>query len=573
MPRRMYKILLVAISPVIVIITVAGGLSSALAVEWSARSKGGMVASACPEATAAGVRVLEAGGNAVDASIAVGFVLAVSYPAAGNIGGGGFMLIRLADGETSLIDFREKAPSGAHRDMYLDRDGDVIEDLSVRGHLASGVPGTVAGFWKAHQMHGSTEWRELVAPSVELAENGFPVGPHLAASLEKLHVHLEKWPGLSKFFDREGRPFDVGDILVQHDLARTLEAIAEEGPDGFYSGRTAGLIEEEMRRGGGLITEEDLASYEAVEREPVKGSYRGFDIISAPPPSSGGVVLLEILNILEGYDIGGMRDIEEVHLVIEAERRAYADRAQWLGDPDFADIPVERLISKDYAGDLRNNIKTRAARSVELDAGGSHMTESEETTHYSVVDAGGNAVAVTTTLNGSYGSYVVVGGSGFLMNNEMDDFSVKPGVANMYGLTGGEANAIVPGKRMLSSMSPTIVVRDGETWLVLGSPGGSTIITTVAQVMMNIIDFGMEPLEAVAAPRYHHQWSPDLVYHEENAFTADERAGLERKGHELRRRPPIGDVQLIMKDGTSLVGISDTRRGGLSRGTGKDESQ
>ncbi len=573
MPRRMYRTFFAAISPVIVIIAVAGGPSGAHATDWSARSTGGMVASACPEATAIGVRVLEAGGNAVDAAIAVGFALAVSYPSAGNLGGGGFMLVRLADGETSFIDFREKAPLKARRDMYLDREGAVIEDLSVRGHLASGVPGVVAGLWKAHQIHGSTEWGELVAPSVKLAENGFPISPYLAASLEKLNVHLEKWPGLSKFFGQDGRPFDAGDILVQHDLARTLEAIAEEGTDGFYSGRTAGLIAAEMRGGGGLITEEDLVSYEVVEREVVKGSYRGFEIISAPPPSSGGIVLLEILNVLEGYETGGVRDVEDIHLVVEAERRAYADRARWLGDPGFVDIPVERLISKDYANDLRNNIKTRATRSVELDAGGNHAQESEETTHYSVVDASGNAVAVTTTLNGSYGSYVVVEGAGFLMNNEMDDFSVKPGVPNMYGLTGGEANAIEPGKRMLSSMTPTIVVREGETWLVLGTPGGSTIITTVAQVMMNIIDFGMEPLEAVAAPRYHHQWSPDLVYHEENAFTADERSGMEGKGHELRQRSMIGDVQLIMKDGTSLVGISDPRRGGLSRGTGKDDRQ
>lgn len=573
MHRRICRTFFAAISPVIVIIAVAGGLSSARATQWCARSDGGMVASACPEATAVGVRVLEAGGNAVDAAIAVGFVLAVSYPAAGNIGGGGFMLVRTADGETTFIDFREKAPKGAHRDMYLDGEGEVIEDLNVRGHLASGVPGTVAGLWKAHQLHGSASWEELVAPSVELAENGFPAGPYLTESLRKLNARLEDWPGLAGFFDRKGMPLDQGDILVQTELARTLAVIADEGPDGFYSGTTARLIAEEMRRGGGLITEADLASYEAVEREPVNGTYRGYGVISAPPPSSGGIVLLEILNLIEDYEIEGERVIEDIHLLIEAERRAYADRARWLGDPDYTSIPVERLISKDYAYDLRKNINENATRSVELNAGGSYSTESEETTHFSVVDSEGNAVAVTTTLNGSYGSYVVVKGAGFLMNNEMDDFSVKPGVPNMYGLIGGEANAIAPGKRMLSSMTPTIVVRDGETWMVLGTPGGSTIITTVAQVMMNIIDFGMEPLEAVAAPRYHHQWSPDLVYYEENAFSDEERAGLERKGHELRQRSLIGDVQLIMKDGTSLVGISDPRRGGLSRGAGKDIRQ
>ena len=573
MPRMMHRTLFAAISPVIVILSAAGAQTGAHATEWSVRSNGGMVASACPEATAAGIRVLEEGGNAVDAAIAVGFTLAVSYPSAGNLGGGGFMLVRLAGGETAFIDFREKAPARAHRDMYLDGEGDVIEDLSVRGHLASGVPGTVAGLWMAHKLYGSARWEKLLAPSVDMADKGFAVGPHLASSLARLNGRLEKWPGLAKFFNERGMPLETGEILVQPALALTLRSIRDEGPDGFYSGRTARMIAGEMRRGGGMITEEDLASYESVEREPVKGSYRGFDIISAPPPSSGGIVLLQILNILEGYRMDGEMDTEAIHLVIEAERRAYADRAHWLGDPDFVDMPVDDLISIDYADDLRRDIGIRATRSIDLDAGGVPAQESEETTHYSVVDASGNAVAVTTTLNGAYGSYVVVEGAGFLMNNEMDDFSVKPGVPNMYGLMGGEANAIEPGKRMLSSMTPTIVVRNGETRLVLGTPGGSTIITTVAQVLMNIIDFEMEPRDAVAAPRFHHQWSPDLVYYEEGAFTGNEMEALEKKGHELRQRALIGDVQLIMKDGKSLLGVSDPRRGGLSMGTGKDPMQ
>jgi gamma-glutamyltranspeptidase/glutathione hydrolase len=563
MPRKNTRTVFAAISPVIVMIAVAGALSVAHAKEWSARSNGGMVASACPEATAAGVRVFESGGNAVDAAIAVGFALAVSYPSAGNIGGGGFMLVRMAGGESSFFDFREKAPMLATRDMYLDEAGDVTGDMSVRGHLASGVPGSVAGLWMAHDRYGSKKWEELLAPAIELAEKGFEVSPYLAFSLEEPHSRLSQYPGLSNFFGDEGMPLEAGDLLIQPDLAMTLSLIADQGPAGFYEGRTARLIAEEMRRGGGIITAEDLASYEAVEREPVRGSYRGFDIISAPPPSSGGIVLLEILNIIEGYSMDRGRDIEAVHLVIEAERRAYADRARWLGDSDFVDIPADNLISKDYADKLRNDIKYMATPSAELDAG-----ESEETTHYSVVDSEGNAVAVTTTLNGSYGSYVVIEGAGFLMNNEMDDFSIKPGVPNMYGLTGGEANAIEPGKRMLSSMTPTIVLRNGEPWLVLGSPGGSTIITTVAQVVMNIIDFGMEPLEAVSAGRYHHQWSPDMVYYEEGAFTGPDMEGLRLKGYELKERSLIGDVQLIVKAGASLTGVSDPRRGGSSLGTG-----
>jgi gamma-glutamyltranspeptidase/glutathione hydrolase len=563
MPRIRPTTVFTAISPVIVIVIMSGAFSCARAREWTARSTGGMVATACPEATRVGVEILEAGGNAVDAAIAVGFALSVSYPSAGNLGGGGFMLVRTAGGDVTFIDFREEAPAAAHRDMYLDGEGEVIEDLSLRGHLASGVPGSVAGLWMAHGMFATLDWEDLVVPSIRLAGDGFTVSEYLAASLGKLEKHVEEHPGLVKFLDADGSPLEQGDVLRQPYLAKTLRSISREGPDGFYSGETARMIAEEMRRGGGLITEEDLSAYRAVEREPVRGSYRGNEIISAPPPSSGGVVLLEILNILSGYDLSPDRSADDIHLTIEAERRAYADRARWLGDPDHVDIPVSRLISAEYADDIRAGIGDGAMPSKDL--------ESEETTHFSVVDAAGNAVAVTTTLNGSYGSYVVVKGAGFLMNNEMDDFSVKPGVPNMYGLTGGEANAIEPGKRMLSSMTPTIVVSDGEPWLILGSPGGSTIITTVAQVLMNIIDYGMEPLDAVSAPRYHHQWSPDVVYYEDGAFTGGEAAELAGKGHELKQRKPIGDVQLIVKDGKRLLGVSDPRRGGLPLGTGGDK--
>ena len=552
MPRRIRRTVFTAISPVIVIVASAGAFGGAPSVERTARSEGGMVASSSPEATRVGAGILEAGGNAVDAAVAVGFALAVTHPSAGNIGGGGFMLVRLADGTTSFLDFREKAPAAADRDMYLDDEGNVIDDLSTRGHLASGVPGTVAGLWTAHSRFGSMEWEDLVMPAVELAENGFVVSAALSSSLGRLAGELDEWPGLAVFFDERGDPPAPGDTLLQPELAVTLRAIARKGPDGFYSGRTARLIAAEMRRGGGLITEEDLASYEAVEREPVAGSYRGFEIVSAPPPSSGGIVLLEILNILEGYGMGVRTgEARRIGLVIEAERKAYADRAKWLGDPDFVEIPVDMLVSKEYAARSRGGLEDGFSRPVDV--------ESEETTHYSVMDAAGDAVAVTTTLNGSYGSYVVIPGAGFLMNNEMDDFSIKPGVANMYGLTGGTANEIGPGRRMLSSMAPTIVLRDGETWLVLGTPGGSTIITTVAQVIMNM----------VSAPRYHHQWNPDVVYCERGAFDGPLRAELGGMGYTLKERSLIGDVQMIVREGRFLVGISDPRREGMPMGTGE----
>ncbi|MBN1163083.1 MAG: gamma-glutamyltransferase [Candidatus Krumholzibacteriota bacterium] len=532
-----------------------------------------MVSTACPEATAVGAKVLERGGNAVDAAIAVGFALAVTYPTAGNIGGGGFFLVRTKEGETNFIDFREKAPLGASEKMYLDRWGKVVPQSSTLGHRAVGVPGTVSGLYKAYSLYATLSWEELVAPAIDLAEKGFPVNQELARSLRKLRKYMEEYPGLKKFQRPDGKPFLAENIFYQPQLAATLSRIAAGGPAEFYSGETARLIAREMEKGGGLITLDDLKRYRSVFREPVSGSYRGNQIISAPPPSSGGTVLLEILNILEGYEFSGQEFFSApvVHRMIEAEKIAYADRARYLGDPDFIDIPVERLISKDYAARCRSAIGESAAPVKNITDGDSQPPESEETTHYSIIDSLGNAVAATITLNGAYGSKVVVEGAGFLLNNEMDDFSVKPGVQNIYGLVGGKANAIAPGKRMLSSMTPTMVLREGRIFLIAGTPGGSTIITTVAQMIVDIIDFNLNPQEAVAAPRFHNQWIPDLVYHEKEAFSPPLRADLERRGHKLKERSDIGDVQLILVNERGYYGVSDPRGGGRSRGVRKIE--
>ncbi len=537
--------------------------------ESRARARSGMVVTACPHASSVGRAVLEKGGNAVDAAVAVGFALAVTFPEAGNIGGGGFMLIRTSSGVTSFIDYREKAPMAAYRDLYLDERGEVITDLSTLGHLAAGIPGSVAGLYHAHKTYGTMPWRDIIAPAVELAERGFEVGPRLAASLERLQQYRDRFTALRGFMAPDGGPLRAGDRLVQSDLARTLARIAEYGPDDFYRGETADLITREMRAGDGLITAEDLASYTVMEREPVRGSYRGYEIISAPPPSSGGAVLLQILNILEGYALGEWLHLSEkhVHYMVEAEKRAYADRARYLGDPDYVEIPVSMLISKEYAGHSRRSIGQRATPAARLYGGGLTDFSHEETTHYSIVDRLGNAVSTTTTLNGAYGSKVIVGGAGFLLNNEMDDFSVKPGVPNMYGLTGGEANAIEPGKRMLSSMAPTIVLRDGGVYLVLGTPGGSTIITTVAQVIVDIIDFDMNPENAVHSPRFHHQWLPDLISYEHGAFSPGLIARLVNMGHTcVERAGVIGDVQLILVEDAVYYGVTDPRGGGRAEG-------
>jgi gamma-glutamyltranspeptidase/glutathione hydrolase len=528
-------------------------------------SENGVIVSASRYATKAGIRILERGGNAVDAAVTVGFVLSVTYPAAGNIGGGGFMLIRTAEGNNTFVDFREKAPNAANRDMYLDSNGEVIKDLSKLGHRASGVPGTVAGLYIAHKIHGSLPWKELVEPAVILAEEGFTIDVEMAKSFYNLRKLREDYPGLKKFFRDDGNLLRPGCRLFQPDLASTLRRIAKNGPKGFYTGKTAELISEEMKRGDGLITKEDLNQYQALIRDPVEGDYRGYHIISAPPPSSGGTALIEIMNMLEGYPLGSYNfmSLSAVQTIIECERRAYLDRSIYLGDPDFVDIPLSRLTSKKYAEKLRLGITTKAGSSKNM-YNKRARPENEETTHYSIIDSEGNSVSTTTTLNGSYGSKVVVKGAGFLLNNEMDDFSVKPGVPNMYGLVGGSANAIEPGKRMLSSMAPTIVTHDNKAYLILGTPGGATIITSVAQIILDIIDFGMSPVEAVYAPRYHHQYLPDIVYHEFDAFTQGLKGKLEEKGYNLKKRSSIGDVQLIMVKGKYACGVSDPRMEGLA---------
>lgn len=497
-------------------------------------AENGMVVSAHVEASRAGVEVLRKGGNAVDAAVATGFALAVVFPVAGNVGGGGFMVIRHSDGTATTIDFREKAPAAASRDMYLNESGEVQPELSQRGHLASGVPGTVAGLYLAHQRYGKLPWKEVLEPAIRLAEDGFTLSHNQANRFNSYRNRFLAYPGTARYFTRESGRFRAGERFVQRDLARVLRRIRAHGRDGFYRGETADLIVAEMERGGGLINHADLESYEAVEREPVEGTYRGYRVISMGPPSSGGVSLIQLLNALEPYDLRdlGYQSSATVHLMGEAMRRVFADRSEWMGDPDFVDVPVEALIDKAYMADRMADFDPdRATPSEDVRHGEPLVGESSETTHYSIVDAEGNAVSVTTTLNGSYGSLVVVDGAGFFLNNEMDDFSAAPGAPNMFGLTGSEANEIQPGKRMLSSMTPTIVEDpSGRLFMVIGSPGGARIPTTVLQVIVNVIDYGMDIERAVAAPRIHHQWLPDELLYERYGLPEDVVANLEARG-------------------------------------------
>ena len=537
-----------------------------------AEGPNGVVASRSPLASDVGIEVMKAGGNAIDAAVAVGFALAVTYPSAGNLGGGGFMLIRLANGDVVANDHRETAPAQASRDMYLDEDGELIAGLSTASHLAVGVPGTVAGLLDALAAYGTLPRETVLAPAVNLAKDGFPLPADLAAQFERQRERFARHPASLRKFTKPGdKPYQVGDTFRQSDLAATLERIAKNGRASFYGGRNADLIVAEMHRGNGLITHQDLMAYRSVWRSPIHGTYRGYEILSMPPPSSGGALLVQMLNMLEPFDINalGSGQPATAHLMIEAERRAYADRAQHLGDPDFYDVPLAMLTDKDYARErFRDFEPDLATRSESVGAGVPWPEESAETTHVSVIDRAGNAVAYTTTLNHGYGSKIVVDGAGFLLNNEMDDFSAKENTANTYGLIGREANAIAPRKRMLSSMTPTIVLKDDEPLFVTGSPGGSTIITTVLQVLVNAIDHGMSLEDAVAAPRLHHQWLPDRVVFEQGALSPEAQSTLAELGHinlaEIAFR--IGDANSAMRIGERLIAVSDPRNPGGAAG-------
>jgi gamma-glutamyltranspeptidase / glutathione hydrolase len=513
-----------------------------------ARAQHGMVISQNAIASQVGVDVMKDGGNAIDAAVATAFALAVTHPTAGNIGGGGFIVYRPRTGEPETYDFREMAPRSATPEMWLDAKGQYSYDQHHLSHLSVGVPGTVAGLHDAWKEHGSLPWERLLEPAIRLAREGFPVTDGLAQSLEGQRDRFRRYPATLAQFTKNGKPFAIGDVLKQKDLAETLVRISENGPAGFYEGETAELIEKEMKAGGGLITKEDLKAYRAKKRAPVRGSYRGYEILSMPPPSSGGVALVEMLNILEGYDLRaeGFGSARTLHRMAESMRRAYSDRAKYLGDPDFNDaIPIERLTSKDYAAELRRGIRLDAASKSSPESF-DWPTESPETTHLSVVDSNRNAVSMTYTLEYGYGSAIVVPGAGFLLNNEMGDFNAGPGLTNEDGLIGTAPNLAAPGKRMLSSMTPTIVAKDGELFMVTGSPGGRTIINTVLQTILNVVDHGMNAQEAVDAGRIHHQWLPDRITYEKQGFSPDSLSLLSWLGHSLREGGSQGVAQVIV---------------------------
>jgi len=537
---------------------------------WSAqpvRARHGMVVSRERHATEAGLKILQAGGNAIDAAVAVGFALAVTHPSAGNIGGGGFMLIRLADGRTTFIDFRERAPGAASRDMYLDANGKATEDSTV-GYRASGVPGTVRGLEYASKKYGKKSWADLVAPAVDLASKGFELSYAQAQGLKSSARGLSRFPESNRIFLKGGKFYEPGETLMQPELGRTLDRIAKQGSKDFYEGETASLLAKDMKEHGGLITLEDLKQYAAIERKPMTGKYRGYDIITSPPPSSGGVGVLQMLGVLEGtgYEKGGAGSATVVHYMTEAMRRYFADRSENLGDPDFFKVPLTSLLDPAYIQKLRASIDPqRATPSSDIHATKFTGHESNETTHYSVADGDGNIAIVTYTLNGGYGSKVTATNLGFLLNNEMDDFAPKPGEANMYGLIQGESNAIQPRKTPLSSMVPTIVLRDGKPVLALGSPGGPTIINSVLEVIVNVLDFGMNVQDAVNWPRFHHQWLPDEL-RMEPGYSPDTVALLEQRGYTVRRVGAQGEVAAIAFGNGWLEGAADPRTEGTAEG-------
>ncbi|MGN6509397.1 MAG: gamma-glutamyltransferase [Chitinophaga sp.] len=516
------------------------------------------VASAHPLASMAGAAVMKAGGNAFDAAIATQLALAVVYPEAGNLGGGGFLVGTMPDGKKVAINYREMAPGKAHRDMYLDSAGNPIQQKSLRGHLAAGVPGTVAGLIATHA-YAKLPFAKLVAPAIRLAKEGYIITAAEARGLNRRRADFLALNTRPTAFVKD-TPWKEGDTLVQKDLARTLQRIADKGAAGFYKGETARLLEEEMRRGGGIMTAKDMQNYRAEVLEPLQFKFRGYDVVTMPLPSSGGIGLRQMLGMVENHEMErwGFHNPKSVQLMIEAERRAYADRAEYLGDPHFVKVPVDTLINKDYlARRMASFTPGLASISVRIPAG--VIKESDQTTHLSVADQYGNAVAVTTTLNGGYGCGVVVGGAGFLLNNEMDDFSVKPGSPNMYGLVGNEANAIAPGKRMLSSMTPTIVLQEGRPYLVTGTPGGATIITSVFQTLVNALVFELDADETVNAPKFHHQWLPDVVYLEKG-FPVPVKYSLERMGYKFAPRESIGRTELIKITGKGkMEAVADHR--------------
>ncbi len=522
-----------------------------------------MVVSAHPIASQVGLDILKKGGNAIDAAVAVQFALCVTFPAAGNIGGGGFMVVREKNGIVSTLDYREKSPAKATTDMFLDKEGEVLKGLSTEGHLASGIPGSVDGLVEAHKKLGTLPWKDLVQPAIDLALNGFTLTPREASNLNELQEDLQKYNTIMP--DHLLRTWKEGDSIKWIELGHTLERIRDNGRAGFYEGKTADDLVAEMKRGKGIISHDDLKNYKSTWRQALVGQYKEYKVISMGPPSSGGIALIQLLKSTEPYSIKewGFNSVKTIHLMTEAERRAYADRARYLGDPDFFKVPIGQLIDDQYIDERMGTFDpAKATSSAEVKAGVIAGYESEQTTHISIVDKFGNAIAVTTTLNEWFGSKVVVSGSGFFLNDEMDDFSAKPGVPNIFGVIGGEANKIVPGKTMLSSMTPTILEKDGKLFMVIGSPGGSTIITAVFQCILNVTDHGMGMQESVDARRIHSQWLPDLIIAEDSALSKPVERGLTALGHKIQNRSNIGrvDAILILKNG-KLEGGADRTRG------------
>ncbi|HET9478490.1 MAG TPA: gamma-glutamyltransferase, partial [Pyrinomonadaceae bacterium] len=542
------------LGPILLILVFINSSVAPVTAREPVRGRRGMVASTNEVASRVGVDILKRGGNAVDAAIAVAFTLAVTHPAAGNLGGGGFMMIRLKNGHTTAIDYREMAPAAAHRDVYLDKNGNLIEGEggSLIGYRAAGVPGTVRGMELALKKYGSGKltWSQLVEPARRLAANGFTVTHSLARSLHSSREYLSKYADTKRIYLRNGNFYREGELFRQPELAATFARLQQLGPNEFYEGETARLIAADMKRNNGLMTLEDLRGYVAKERKPVRGNYRGHEIISMPPPSSGGAVLIQMLNILEGFDLSKLEasSSDRYHLMAEAMRRAFADRAEYMGDSDFVKVPIAGLIEKSYAAKLRSTINTeRASSSAEVRAGRPAGYESEDTTHFAVVDVEGNAVANTYTLNNSYGSAAVAKGTGLLLNDEMDDFAAKPGTPNLYGLIQGERNAVAPKKRPLSAMTPTIVLhKDGSLWFTVGSPGGPTIINTVLCIITHVIDYEMNIQQAIDAPRIHHQWLPDELVGEPFGLSGDTQRALTARGHTLAKKRYLGDAEGIM---------------------------